>query len=98
MGSLAATTSPSARNLELFRFVEKQRGNDGKLPAWRTMLKQWNASRPEDWDTTSPKQTWDYTNERTMCRDYKRVREHLLHYDYMVASLARRDKEEASED
>jgi len=87
-----------ARNLELFRFVEKQRGNDGKLPPWRTMLKQWNASRPIDWDTTSPKQTWEYTNERTMCRDYKRVREHLLHYDYMAASLARQAKEEASED
>jgi len=87
-----------ARNLELFRFVEKQRRSDGTLPKWRAMLKQWNASRPEDWDTTSPKQKWEYTNERIMHRDYKRVREHLLNYDYMAASLARQKNEEATED
>lgn len=66
------------RNLELFRFVESKRAEDGTLPKWREMRLDWNKSRPRDWDEEKTGQKWEYAFEATMSRDYHRVRRLLL--------------------
>ena len=62
----------SAKNLGLFRFCVARMGEDGQLPAWPTLLREWNEAHPDD----------RYENARAIERVYKRMLGYVAFPDY----------------
>jgi len=73
--ALGADNRPvSLRSVALFRFVQDRCDREGKQPTWAKLMQEWNQSKPAGWDGEGGKQEWEYSEWRSMCRDYGRAR------------------------
>jgi hypothetical protein len=71
----------SIRKLEVLRFVEDERAEDGRRPTFETLLEKWNQEYP----------SWIYANYRALSKAYREAYQEVFYPRYQMPSAGIRE-------